>query len=240
MKKLLLFLFLLLLPTMVFAKEKTYTLTIPSTTKCDTYESCDLSIRDYLLYQKLSGMELSNGLEIPVTNEMKVYLLEDKYSLYLLEDYDTIKIHIDDKKKEYDSLNYSSLSSFLDSSIYDYYLFGDSISKKDASVRFKKGNDEVYGTLISKNTEKVLVKILVNNNIVSFEYEDDLSIADNASFVKKNDSKGLEYISVVFSDKENRKTLDHSTIFSQGSLLFIVLIFVGLLFLSIFNGKKKK
>jgi len=242
MKKLLFLLCLFLFPIIVNAKEKVYTLELSSLQTNEIIGS-NLSIRDYLIYQNISSMELFDGLRIPVNEENRYCILDNKYLLVLLDDYDVIEIKYSNTNKDINNtLDFSNINVFLDSSIYNYYLFGDSISKQDSSIRFiREENDDIYGRLISKNTEKELVTIKIKNKKIYFSYSDDLSIVDNTSFVKKtSDSDKIEYVSVVFSHKENNQKKNSNSIFSHSLLLFIVLIFTSLLVISVFYGNKKK
>lgn len=240
MKKLIFFLCIFLFPLFVHAEEKVYTLRIPANQTKEITES-GLSIRDYLLYLNISNVELSDGMRLPVTEENKYYLLDNKYRLLLLKEYNVIEVRYSKKKEETNLLDFTSLDSFLNSSVYNFLLLGEAIQNGDTALRFiKDDSSDVYGKLISKNTEEDLLIINIRENSVLFSYKKDLSIMNNTSFVRKdNTSDKIEYVSILFSNQERVKKENDSTIFSQGLLLFVVIIFLSLLLISIFYKTKR-
>ena len=86
-----------------------------------------------------------------------------------------------------------------------------------------------------------MLTISLADNNIGFDIGDNLTIADNTSFVRKDDISGkIEYVSVIFSDEENSNTNSVPNIFSSNLFLIILLVFLGILIGSIFYKNKKK
>lgn len=264
MKKIIFFFLLFLFPYMVFASDKEYVLRINSQfldyaeqyeqlesanneDKLIFYQKSNFSIRDYFIYrnclkQVSKVSNLLNDMEFSVSDIGNSYPIQEHINLLLFDNYSTVRIKIvDDNSKDFNGLDYSSMKSLLDGSIYHYYLFYDALLHDNSSLEFYKEND--YGKLVSKNTLKDLVIFHVENEYLTLEIPSTVELADNTSFVSVNPDNptGLDYVPIIFTHEEKERIFfSYLPSYAAKYILIGIVLLLILLGLSFYPQKKKK
>ena len=264
MKKMVFFLLLFLFPYMVFAIDKDYELVIQSDfieyadryeklesandeDKLSFYQKSNFSIRDYFFYRNIMKIvsqpsDLVDGMEFSVSEIGDSYSIQDHISVLFGTDYSTVRIVFEkDSNRDFNGLDFSSMDSLLDGSIYHYYLFYNALLHDSASLEFYKEKD--YGKLVSKNTLKDLVIFNVEDGYLTLQVPSNVELADNTSFVSVNSSNptGLDYVPIIFTHEEKEKIFfSYLPSYAAKYIMIGIVLLLFLLGLSFYPKKKKK
>ena len=215
--------------------------------KLNFYQESGFSIRDYFFFRNCLKIVsqpsyIVDGMEFSISEVGDSYPIQDHIKVFIGKDYSNVKIKlVEDNTKTFNGLDFSSMDSLLDGSIYDYYLFYNALLHDSSSLEFYKEKD--YGKLVSKNTLKDLAIFNVEDGYLTLSIPSNIELADNTSFVSVNSNNptGLDYVPIIFTHEEKEKIF-FSYLPSYAAkyiMIGIILLFI-LLGLSLYPKKKKK
>jgi len=221
--------------------------------KLDYYKKSHLSVRDYLIYKIIfinqkykKATDFKDNTKFKVSDLDEYYYLGNNEKIKVLDNYKNVEVKIIDSNNTSSSsiIKLTSMDEFLDSDIYCYYLFRELIKDSSSQLEFVKTlKTEEYGYIKNKENGKKLLELNLDNGVLVFNTPKDVEISDNISFLqldKLSKNIDIDYLSIIFSDKDNNKKDTSINRFNQDLIFVGICAFLSILVISLFIKNKEK